>query len=84
MTVSACDCFADPVSTRQNIAGRCQQTLENKQSVGNAQQCFAFTPQTNFPTHNLNYFTDGEGNGIKSRLSFKKFSTLPDWSHSLP
>ena len=31
----------------QNIAGWCQQTFENK--------CFAFTPQANFPAHNLNF-----------------------------
>ena len=66
------------------MAGPCQQTFENKKFVDNTQQYFAFTPQTNFPTHNLNYFTDGEGNGIKSRLPSKKISTLPDWSHSLP
>ena len=43
--------------------------------VDNAQQCFAFTPQANFPAHNLN-FTDGKGDGIESRLPFKIFSTL--------
>ena len=36
------------------IAGWCQQTFENK-FVYNAQQCFAFTPQANFPIHNLNF-----------------------------
>ena len=25
--------------------------------VDNAQQCFAFTPQSNFPAHNLNFHT---------------------------
>ena len=38
-----------------NIAGHCQQTLLNKKFVDNAQQCFAFTPQANFPAHNLNF-----------------------------
>ena len=40
---------------RQNIAEGCQQTFENNKFVDNAQQCFAFTPQANFPTHNLNF-----------------------------
>ena len=39
---------------RQNIAGRCQQTFENKKFVGITQQCFALLPQVNFPTKNLN------------------------------
>ena len=43
--------------------------------VDNAQQCFAFTPQANFPANSLN-FTEGESDGIKSRLPFKIFSTL--------
>ena len=33
----------------------CQQTFENKKFVDNAQQCFAFMPQANFPAHNLNF-----------------------------
>ena len=41
--------------------------------VDNDQQCFAFTPQANFPTHNL-IFT--EGDRIESLLPFKIFSTL--------
>jgi hypothetical protein len=40
---------------RQNITGRYQQTFEHKKFVDHAQQCFAFTPQTNFPAHNLNF-----------------------------
>ena len=32
-----------------------QQTFEYKKFVNNAQQCFAFTPQANFPAHNLNF-----------------------------
>ena len=43
----------------------------------NAQQCFAFTTQANFHTHNLN-FTEGEGDEIKSRIPFQIFSTLKD------
>ena len=38
----------------QNIAGHCQQTFENKKFVDITQQCFAFTTQVNFPSHNLN------------------------------
>ena len=30
-------------------------TFENKKFVDNAQQCFAFTPQANFPAHILNF-----------------------------
>ena len=30
-------------------------TFENKKFVDNVQQCFAFTPQANFPTQNLNF-----------------------------
>ena len=39
---------------RQNIAGRYQQTFEDKNFVDITQQCFALLPQVNFPTHNLN------------------------------
>jgi len=60
----------------QGVAGRCQQTFENKKFVDNAQQCFAFAPQANFPAHNLNFFYEGEGDGIEFRLPFKIFSTL--------
>ena len=37
----------------QNIAGRCQQTFENKKIVDITQQCFALLPQVNFPAHAL-------------------------------
>ena len=43
--------------------------------VYNAQQCFAFTPQADFPSYNLN-FIEGESDEIKSRPPFKIFSTL--------
>ena len=39
----------------QNIAGRCQQTFENKKFVEITQQCFALLPQLNFPANNLNF-----------------------------
>ena len=52
----------------QNIAGWCQQTFCFQKFVHNTQQCFAFTPQANFPTHDLNL--------IESRLPFKIFSSL--------
>ena len=43
----------------QNIAGWCQQMICFQKFVDNAwdpnaQQSFAFTPQANFPAHNLN------------------------------
>ena len=40
--------------------------------VDNAQQCFACTPQANFPAH-----TEGEGDGIEIMLPYKIFPTLP-------
>ena len=40
--------------------------------VDNVQQCFAFTPQENFPVHNLN-FPEGEGNWIETKLPLKSF-----------
>ena len=62
--------------TKRNIAGCCQQTFKHKKVVDiTAQQCFAFTPQGNFPAHNL-IFQLGEGDEIVSRLPFKIFSTL--------
>ena len=39
----------------QNIAGYCQQAFEYKKFVDNTQRCFAFMPQANFPTRNLNF-----------------------------
>ena len=39
----------------QNIAGRCQQTLENKKFVDITQQCFVLLPQVNFPANDLNF-----------------------------
>ena len=33
----------------------CQQTFCFQNFVDNAQQCFAFTPQANFPAHNLTF-----------------------------
>ena len=40
---------------QQNIAGPCKQTFQAKKFVDKAQQCFSFTPQANFLTHNLNF-----------------------------
>ena len=40
---------------RQKIAGWCQQTSFFQKFVDNTLQCFAFTSQANFPTHNLNF-----------------------------
>ena len=39
---------------REKIAGRCQQTFENKKFADITLQCFALLPQVNFPTNNLN------------------------------
>ena len=40
---------------RQNIAGHCQQTFEDKKFVDLTQQCFALLHQVNFPANNLNF-----------------------------
>ena len=45
--------------------------------VDNAQQCFAFTPQANFPAQIL-IFTEGEGDVIESRLPIIFFYTLKE------
>ena len=49
---------------RQNIAGCCQQTIENKM------------PSNVLPLHLKQISTEGEGDGIKSKLLFKTFPTL--------
>ena len=54
---------------KENIAGSCQQTFENK-----AIFCL-YTSSKFFPPIIL-IFTEGEGDGIGSRLPFKIFSTL--------
>ena len=50
----------------------------NKKFVDTDQQCFAFTPQANFPPI-IWIFIEGEGDGIKSSLPFKIFSTLVEF-----
>ena len=52
-----------------------QQTFCFQKFVDNTHQCFSFTPQANFPPL-IWIFTEDEGDGIESRLSFKIFSTL--------
>ena len=39
----------------KRIGKYCQQTFYFQKFVDNTQQCFAFTPQSNFPDHNLNF-----------------------------
>ena len=39
----------------KNIAGRCQQTFENKKFVDINQQCFALLSQVNSPANKLNF-----------------------------
>ena len=43
------------VCLRQNLAGHCQQTFENKKFVDITQQCFALLPLVNFPANSLNF-----------------------------
>ena len=40
---------------RQNIARCCQQIFCFQKYVDIPRQCFAFTPQANFPAHSLNF-----------------------------
>ena len=40
---------------RQNIAGWCRQNFCFQKFVDNPWQCFAFTPEANFPAHYLNF-----------------------------
>ena len=56
---------------RQIIAGWCQQTLCFQKFVDNAQQCFAFTPQANFPTHNFQWRWKVMGSDHNHLLFFK-------------
>ena len=42
--------------------------FKNKKFVDITVQCFALLPEVNFPANSLN-FTEGEGDGIKFRLS---------------
>ena len=60
-----------PYDIGQNIAGWCQQPFCFQKFVDNAQQCFAFTFK-----QKIWIFTEGESDGINSRLPFKIFSTL--------
>ena len=48
------DSISSP-SVKIQITGWCQQTFCYQKFVYNTQQCFAFTPQANFPAHNLNF-----------------------------
>ena len=67
---------------KKNIAGCYQQIFEYKRFVDNAQQCFAFTLQANFPPI-IWIFAAGEDDEIKSRLYFKS-SLLYTQNHVLP
>jgi len=51
------------------------QIIGGKVYIDRTQQCFAFTPQAKFHSHNLK-FAKGEGEEIESRLSFIIFSTF--------
>ena len=59
------DCFQESLLDviRQNNAGWCQQTFENKKFVENAQQCFALRLKQTF-SHLIWIFTEDEGDGI--------------------
>ena len=62
------------VYVRQNIAGRCQQTFENKKFVDITQHCLPLhLKQTSLPKFSI--YTEGD-DMIKLRLPSKIFSTL--------
>ena len=64
---------------RQNIAGCCLQTFENKNFVDITQQWFALLTQVNFPAK-----TEVEGDEIESRLSsFNLFYFIFEFSRVL-
>ena len=64
----------------KTLLGSCQQTFCFQKFVDNAQQCFAFTPQSNFPAHDLNFHWRWR-RWIESRLPFKVFFTLNIYLH---
>ena len=53
---------------RQNIAGHCQQTFENKKFVDISQQCFALLPQVNFLANKVKVMGSNPGYLLKSFL----------------
>ena len=55
---------------RQNIAGCCQQTFENKKFVDITQQCFALLPLVTFPANNLKVMGSTLGYLLKSILLY--------------
>ena len=59
---------------RQNIVGGCQQTFCFQKFVDNTQQCFAFTPQANFPAHNSKVKVMGSNPGYLLNLVY--FNTV--------
>ena len=60
---------------RQTIARWCQKKFFIQKFVDNAQQCFASTPQANFPAHNLNLHWRWKW-WDWIQIPFKIFSTL--------
>ena len=62
---------------RQNIAGHCQQTFENKKFVDIPSNVLPYYHKWTFLPM-IWIFTEGEDDGIESRLSSYIFSTLSD------
>ena len=60
---------------RQNIAGWCQQNFVFKSLLTTPRNVLPLHLKQTFPPI-IRIFTDGEGDGIKSRLPFKILSTL--------
>ena len=64
---------------RLNIAGVCQQTLENKKFVCVTQQCFALLPQVKFPANNFNSHWRW-WDRIQAFLNLSSFSAMDSFS----
>ena len=59
---------------RRNIVGWCQQTFCFQKFLDNSQQCFAFTPQTNFPAQKV--VRSNPGYLLKHFLFYLKDETI--------
>ena len=58
----------------KTLLGVVNKLLNFQKFVDNAQQCFAFTPQANFPAHNLKFSLKVMGLNPLSRQPFEIFS----------
>ena len=66
---------------RQNIAGCCEQTFDNKKFVDITKQGFALLPQVNYPAYNLNFHCALKVKVMRSNPGYllKSFLLYHDW-----